>query len=95
MGKENAIKLAKLEWWKDKTAEEIALVQFFIAELCMPFSVFYEALEKTLKRPVYVHELSNSDSIAAELLGNKPAPTMEDIISLIPEDKRIVLILGS
>jgi hypothetical protein len=60
--------------------------------LCMPFDVFHEAVEKTLGRPVWTHEFGlNFDGLKAELLGEKPASTMEEIINLIPEDKRVVI----
>lgn len=92
IGKKRAIELANSKWWESKSNQEIARFQLFTKELCMPFGIFHEALEKALGRPVWTHELAlNFDGIAKELLGEKPAPTMEEIINLIPEEKRIIV----
>jgi hypothetical protein len=92
IGRDKAIALANSGWWEGKTPREIAKFQLFTDELSMPFEVFHEALEKTLGRPVWTHELAlNFDGIAMELLGEKDAPTMEEIIGLIPEEKRILV----
>lgn len=92
IGKEKAIALANSKWWEGRTSREIAKFQLFTKELSMPFAVFHEALEKTLGRPIWSHELAlNFDGIAMELLGAKDAPTMEEIIGLIPEEKRILV----
>jgi hypothetical protein len=93
IGRDKAIALAKSNWWVGKEPRDIAKFQFFTDELAMPFDVFHEALEKALGRPVFTHEMAlNYDGIAMELLGEKDAPTMEEIINLIPEDKRILIV---
>lgn len=93
IGRERAIELSESHWWELCTEREIAEVQLFTAELCMPFSRFHEALEKSLRRPVFTHELGmDYDGICAEFLGERPAPTFRDIINLIPESKRIVIV---
>ena len=62
-------------------------------ELCCPFDVFREAVEKSLGRPVFTHEFGlNYDGIVAEFLGEGEPPTLDEIIAMIPEDKRIVII---
>lgn len=92
IGSEKAIALAKSGWWEGRTAREIAKFQLFTDELSMPFSVFHEALEKALGRPVFTHELVlNYDGLCMELLGEKDAPTLNEIIELIPAEKRIVI----
>ena len=92
IGREKAIVLADSRWWEGRTPREIAKFQLFTDEITMPFGVFHEALEKTLGRPVWTHELAfNFDGIAMELLGEKDAPTMEEIIGMIPEEKLIIL----
>ena len=92
IGKEKAIALANSGWWEGRTPREIAEFQLFTDEMTMPFGVFHESLEKTLGRPVCTHELvEDFDGIAMELLGEKDAPTMEEIIGLIPEEKLIIL----
>ena len=92
IGKENAIELYHSNWWEGLSYREIAGVQLFTAELCCPFDVFHEAVEKSLGRPVFTHEFGlNYSGICEEFLGERKQPTLEEIFNLIPEDKRIVL----
>jgi hypothetical protein len=94
IGKKQAIAMAESKWWKGKTPEEIVWFQLFTAELAMDFGDFQEALEKALGRPVFTHELGmNLDGIMDEFLGKKPAPTLEEILGLIPAEKRIVMVV--
>ena len=87
-----AIALYESGWWKEKTAREICMFQMFEDRLCIPFGEFHAAVEKALGRPVFTHEFGlNRDGLQKELLGDQPAPTMEQIIALIPADKRIIL----
>ncbi|EYB69078.1 hypothetical protein DEIPH_ctg011orf0045 [Deinococcus phoenicis] len=74
------------------TCRERAEFQMTVKELSMPFDVFHEALEKTLGRSVWTHELGlNWEGIHSELWGERPAPTFEEIMNLIPAGKRIVI----
>ena len=80
------------EWesWDDKTLATFQLLQ---DKLCVDFSRFHAAIEKTLGRPVYTHEFGlNRDGLIKELLGEKPAPTLKEIIEMIPEEKRIIML---
>lgn len=93
IGKEKAIALFDSGWWKGEDAKTVAKFQLFTDELCMPFGDFQEAVEKALGRPVWTHEFAlNFDGIAQELLGEKDAPSMQEIIDLIPVEKRILVI---
>ncbi len=93
MTTEEAVALAKSEFWTSLTFEEIAKFQLFEPKLCMPFSIFHEAVEKTLGRPVYTHEFGlNWDGLKSELLGDSEPPTFEDIINMIPPDKRVIIV---
>lgn len=92
IGKEKAIELYNSGWWEGKSHEEIAQFQLFTVELTVPFEIFHEAVEKCLGRPVFTHEFSlNYDGIVEEFLGQKPAPTLEEVIDLIPAEKRILI----
>jgi len=92
IGKEQAIQFYETEWWKDKSYREIAFYQLFTAELMCPFNVFHEAVEKSLGRPVSTIEFGlNYDGLCKEFLGYRSAPSLPDIINLIPEDKRVVV----
>lgn len=92
MTREQAVELANSGWWVGKTHRELATFQLYEDLLCMPFSVFHEAVEKTLGRPVFTHEFGlNHDGLIKELIGEKSAPTTQEILELIPEEKRIVI----
>jgi hypothetical protein len=92
IGKENAIRLYESGWWKGKTARDITQFQLFTAELCLPFGDFHQALEESLGRSVFTHELGlNLQGLIGEFMGTSPAPTLEQIINLIPEEKRILI----
>ena len=94
MKKDEAIKLYKTEFWKDMSFRDRAVFQMTEKSLCMPFGVFHEAVEKTIGRPVFTHEFGlNWDGLMKEILGEAPHPAITDIMDLIPEDKRIVIII--
>lgn len=96
IGRDKAIELGSTNWWELCTHREIAEFQLFTAELCCPFAVFHEALEKSLGRGVYTHEMGlNYDGLIAEFLGERAAPTLAEIIDLIPPEKRIVIAVES
>jgi len=91
IGSEAAIALAESGFWETLNYRERAEFQMVVRELSMPFEAFHEALEKALDRPVWTHELGlNFDGIWDELFHGKAAPSMQEIIDLIPEDKRIL-----
>jgi hypothetical protein len=93
MNKKQAIKLGESKFWETMSHKEIAMFQMFEPLLCIPFDVFHEAMEKTLNRPIHTYEFGeNFDGLKQELLGEKQAPTMEEIINMIPEEKRILII---
>ena len=89
--KEQAIKIYNSEIWKDMTAKQIVDLQLFQNLLCVPFDLFHKSITEVLGRPVYTHEFAFQDLLEKEYLGEKPAPTFEDIINLIPEEKRIII----
>lgn len=94
--KEHAIELAGSNFWEPMSPREIAVFQMNTKKLCMPFAIFHEALEKALGRPVWTHELGmNADGIKKELNGESPAPTMEEIINMIPAEKRMIFVTDS
>ena len=92
IGEDEAKELFKSEFWKTMSYREKAFFQFFTKRLCMPFDIFHEAIEKTLGRPVYTHELGlNYEGLKQELLGQSEKPTLQEIIDLIPKEKRIII----
>ena len=95
IGKDKAIALSESKWWEGKSHREIAEFQLFTAELACPFEVFHEAVEKSLGRPVFTHEFGmNYSGICDEFLGRREAPTLEQIINLIPEEKRVIVLIA-
>lgn len=91
MTKEQAIELGKMRWWEGLSAHDIVMFQLFEPLLCMDFGTFHKAMEEALGRPVWTHEFAFSDQLKKEFLGDKPAPTFEEIVNLIPAEKRIIL----
>lgn len=90
--KEQAILFGENKMYEKMTHEEIVRFQLFQKLMCMPFSVFHEAIEKVLDRPVYTHEFGlNYDGLVKEYLGEQDPPTLEEIINLIPEEKRLII----
>ena len=90
---EQAIRFAESGLWEGWTDEQIVRFQLYQRKVCVDFGRFMTALTKVLGRSVYTHELagSNLDNIKREILGDKQPPTLEDIMELIPKEKRIVL----
>lgn len=88
---EQAIAMAESKVWETWTDEQIVRFQLFQDRLCMNIDRYKKALNNVLGRPVYSHELGNDEALILEYLGEKPAPTMKEIIEMIPAEKRIVI----
>ncbi len=96
IGEQAAIALCESGWWKEKTAREIAEFQMHTVELCLPFGEFHQAIQSVLGRPVFTHEFGlDFDGLLSELMGDRSAPSLEQILALIPAEKRIVVDLGA
>ena len=93
LSEEEAINIAKSGVWKTWTKEKIAWFQIHQDRLCVPFDVFQGAVEHVLGRPVFTHEFSslNHDGLIDEMEGKISKPTLDDIVNLIPKDKRILI----
>jgi len=91
MTKKQAIKLAESKFWEKLSYHNRAKFQLFEEKLCMPFSVFHEAMEKVLNRPIWTHEFIKAEELKKEFLKEKKAPSLQEIINLIPSNKRIVV----
>jgi hypothetical protein len=90
--KEQAIQVYESRVWQSWTYEQKVRFQLFQDRLAMPFDVFHEAIEKVLGRGVFTHEFAFRDSLILEYLGEKPAPTFDEIIGLIPADKLNIIV---
>lgn len=93
--REQAIKIAESGVWKQWDDEKIVRIQLFQSRLCVPFERFHDALNAVLGRGVWTHELaeSNIQNIIDEYHKLRSAPAMREIINLIPEHKRRVVVL--
>lgn len=89
--KEQAIAFAESKVYESWTPRQIVDFQLFQDRLCIPLDVFHRAMEKVLNRPVYTHEFINMERLVEEYKGEKPAPTLEEIMELIPEEKRMII----
>ena len=93
MTKQEAITLHDSEFWKGMSQKDIATFQLTEERLCMPFEVFQKAMESTLGRPVFTHEFGlNRDGLTRELLDGAEAPSLAEIMELIPKKMRLVVI---
>lgn len=89
---EEAIAFFENRKWEALDARTCALFQIQQERLCMPFDVFHKAVEETLGRPVFTHELAlNTDGLLREMKGRENTPTFDQILNLIPPDKRVVV----
>jgi len=78
--------------WRDWTMQQRAAFQMVQNRLCMPFDAFHEAITATLGRPVYTHEFGlNRAGLQRELAGLADAPSLDEIMALIPADKLIAV----
>lgn len=88
---EQAIEMAKNNFWKDWTPEQVVRFQLFQQRLCMDFSHFQKCVQDVLGRSVFTHEFGFRDDLVKEYLGEKEAPSFEEIINLIPAEKRVAI----
>lgn len=90
---EQAIAFADSKIWESWSHEQIVRLQLFQEKLCVPFDRFHEAIESVLGRPVFTHEFGlNYKGIVLEYLGERPPPTFDEIVNLIPKEKRIIIL---
>lgn len=91
--KEQAISLYESKFWEDMTYRQRAEFQITEERLCMPFDIFHEAVEKTLNRPVFIYEFGlNLGGLKNELFNGAEPPTFEQILELIPENRRLLIL---
>ena len=75
--------------------KDAARVMLGTKELCCPFDTFHETIEAALERPVFTHEFASAHTLWAELAGEKDPPSLQEIIELIPEEKRVILVMSA
>lgn len=93
---EEAIALHDGGAWRTWTDLQKAAFQLIQNKLCMPFSEFHRAIECALGRPVYTHELAlNSVGLQEELAGRREAPSLDEILGLLPSEMVIAVVVDS
>lgn len=90
--REQALALYATNWWRDLNARAVAEFQLSVHTLCMPFSEYHAAVSLALGRDVYTHEFVDPETLLRELSGDKPSPTIADILRMLPADKRVVVV---
>lgn len=92
MTEQEAIELAKSGFWQDMDHETRFRFQINEQRLCMPFDVFQQAAEETLGRSVWTHEFAKPELLWKEYAGERSRPTMQEIIDMIPTEKRLLIV---
>jgi hypothetical protein len=73
--------------------ERAAEMEVWYGPLEVPFDKLHQRFEELLGRPVFTHEMGlNKDGLIREARDRQP-PTMQEIVELIPEEKRIVVVI--
>lgn len=92
MTREQAIQLAESGWWKDLPADVVVALQLFEDRLCMDFHDFHGAVQEALGRPVFTHEFGSAgtERLKEEFLGRRPRATLQEVLDLIPPEKRLL-----
>lgn len=89
---EEALALIETKYWETMSPAEAAKFQLETSHFTLPFDTFHRGIEELLGRPVFTHEIAmNFGGLQAEARGDHPAPTLQEILDLIPEEKRIVV----
>ncbi len=89
--REQALALYDSRFWESLAYVERARFQLSEERLCMPFEVFIEAVERALGRSVRVGELIDSRGLLAELTGEQQPLDVDELLSLVPAEKRMLL----
>lgn len=94
MTQEEAVTMADSKWWESVPLKDAAHFQLFEDRLVMPFDLFQKGVEELLGRPVWTHEFAfakDAGGLREQAQGKATAPTMQQILDLIPEEKRYVI----
>ena len=95
--KQNAVDIHDSGRWKEWSDEYLVYFQLHQKRLCVPWSVFREAIERVLDRGVWTHEFAQPENLRAELEGTIPAPTMEQIVEQLEDmvgPERVIVLEG-
>ena len=88
--REQAVALFESAFWQHLTPCKVAWFQLVAERMCVPLPIFRASLEVCLGRGLVSGELLEFERLRAELAGRRLAPTLEEVMAFIPEDKRVV-----
>ena len=71
--------------------ERMAEMQGLRGTLTMPFSNVHERIEELVGRSVWTHEIGMDFGELVREAGHRLALTMDEIINLIPPEKRVII----
>lgn len=86
-----AVAVAETGAWKKLTKVQLAMAQLQQGRLFCNFGEFQLAVDELLGRPTWTHEYAEPWLLWAEYKGEKTPPTMQEILDLLPEEKRILV----
>lgn len=89
--REQAIAFCENKGYEGWTARQIAEFQLQQDRLCVPMDLFHESINEALGRSVFTHEFAKPELLLKELNGERPTPTFEEIVEMIPAEKRVII----
>lgn len=89
--KEEAISFYDSCVWKGWSSEKIVRLQLFQDLMCVDFDLYHKSISHVLGRPVFSHEFAFHDQLVKEYLGVEQPPTFNEILDLIPENKKLLI----
>lgn len=94
MTAEQAVEMAKSQWWEGMAAADVVSVQLYEEKLCMDFSAFHAAVEEVLGRPVWTHEFAWPAKLRAEFEGRVPRASFADVMAKLPPGVPVVVVVA-
>lgn len=82
------------DWWTGLEPCEIVYLAIGPDRKSLPIRVLMDALRSVLGRPVFTHEMAFPDLLLQEMSGTRETPTFDEVVDLIPAEKRFVIVTG-
>jgi hypothetical protein len=83
--RDEAIALHDSGEWKSWDKRALGAFVLFQDKLCVPMTVYHEAVEVLLGRGVYTHEFGLIEVLRAEAMGKLPAPDLMGIFNKVAD----------
>lgn len=88
---EQAVQIYKAGDWRKWTPKQLVCFQMNQDRLCVPFHEFHSAVNDVFGRAVFTHEFADRKRLLEELEGVVAAPSMDEIMALLPQEKTVVV----